>query len=451
MRLLFVENRYATRLYESVARPLMADGHEIGWMVQNPHFAPSFGQVHHLRFPRSSDLRPGGEDPIFEKLRAADRGSRHFGTGCEHHAHYLQETERAFDAFRPDVVFGESTQIHELLAIEIARRRGLPYLFPTATRYPPGRMCFLAYDTMEPVGGCGEDMPADQARALIDAVNRRSITPSYMNGSSTPRLAHLLRQVQDRARISWAWWRGERYITPSPWRKLALERTQAALRQRWDAAALARASSPSTRPYVLYALQMQPESTIDVWGLPWNDQAEIVRRAARALAPLGFDLVVKPNPKSKYEIDDRLCEVAESESNVVAIAHGVPMQALFGPAAAVLSVTGTVLIEAIFATKPAFALGSHAMACYPGVTALDRPEGIAAYLGRSADSSHSDAGLSLLRSLHRSSYAAEIVDPLAQSERIDSASSMRLLDAFRRVLQSMAERGSAAPHRQLAK
>jgi Capsule polysaccharide biosynthesis protein len=432
MKLLFIENRYATRLNEAVAHELLADGHEIGWIVQNPHFAPRLGQCHQLAFPSPADLRAPGDDPLFARMRRADRGVLHFGLSGNHHPHYLRETERVFDAFKPDVVFGESTQLHELLAIEVARRRGLPYLFPTASRYPPGRMCFLSYDTMQPVGGCGQPMPVAEATALIEAVNRRSVTPSYMSASTTPRVQQLLRGLGDRLRISYAWWRGERFITPSPWRKLALDRAQRQLQQRWDSTAQARC--PSTRPYVLYPLQMQPESTIDVWGLPWNDQADIVRRAARALAPLGWDLVVKPNPKSKYEIDARLCAAAEQEPNLVAVAHGVPMQALFGPAGAVLSVTGTVLIEAVFAGKPALSLGEHAMAHYPGVTALAAPEHVADHLG-AAPKAAADLALALLQDLHQSSYEAQVVCPLTQQHLISAAAIQRLSLAFRSVLE----------------
>jgi Capsule polysaccharide biosynthesis protein len=432
MRLLFIENRYATRLNEAVARELLSDGHEIGWIVQNPLFAPGTGQNFKLRFPGPADLQTPGDDALFARLRRADRGVLHFGLSGDHHPHYLRETERVFDAFKPDVVFGESTQMHELLAIEVARRRGLPYLFPTATRYPPSRMCFLAYDSMEPVGGCGQDMPADEAAALIEAVNLRSVTPSYMSASTTPQWRQRLRSLGDRLLISYGWWRGERFITPSPWRKLALDRAQRELQRRWDS--IAQAGRTSARPCVLYPLQMQPESTIDVWGLPWNDQADIVRRAARALAPLGWDLVVKPNPKSKYEIDARVCAVAQEEANVVAVAHGVPMQALFGPAGAILSVTGTVLIEAVFAGKLAFSLGDHAMAHYPGVIALAAPEALVESLAAAPSPAAAAPALELLHSLHASSYLAEVVDPLNQSDSMTTQAIVRLTNAFRHVL-----------------
>jgi hypothetical protein len=433
MKLLFIENRYATWLNEAVARELAVDGHTVHWIVQNPVFTPTVGRVHIIPFPQHADLQPPGDEPVFAKLRLSDRGVRHFGVSCEHHAYYLRETRRVFDDIVPDVVFGESTQLHEILAIEEARARQIPYLFPTATRYPPGRMCFLAYDSMDTVAGSGDDLPVDQAETMIKAINQRTLIPSYMASSPSSKISTMATTVWDRLRISYGWWKGERYVTPSPWRKMALDRAQVRLRKRWNT--LARAHGPAKRPYVLYALQMQPESTIDVWGLPWNDQAEIVRRAARALDPLGYDLVVKPNPKSKYEINERLCDAADTEHNLVPVPHGVPMQGLFEPAKAILSVTGTVLIEAVFAGKPALSLGSHAMARFEGITHLDSPEDIVQHLTAQEASDASTSAIRLLTRLHRSSYPAEVVDPFLQRERITRTSVLSLTDAFRHVLR----------------
>jgi hypothetical protein len=113
----------------------------------------------------------------------------------------------------------------------------------------------------------------------------------------------------------------------------------------------------------------------------------------------------------------------------------MPMQALFGPAGAVLSVTGTVLIEAVFAGKPALSLGAHAMASYPGVTALAAPEAIVGAVALAKNARSSEPALSLLCSLHAGSYAAEVVDPLNQADRITAEATTHLVGAFRHVLK----------------
>lgn len=444
MRLLFIENRYATRLYEAVAPALLNAGHELHWLVQNPRFAPQgLGSVHLLPLPSQRELRAAGDDPLYARLRQADRAVRHFGVGDRHYEHYVQRIGAELERLSPDVVFGESTQAHELITIELCRRLGLRYLFPTATRYPPGRICFLREDSMEPVGGCGETLPEADARAMIDGVNRRAVTPSYMTPARTSRMAAALRRAGDRAHILAGWVGGERYVTPAPWVKLRLDREHERQRLRWDG--LARTRPLAGRRYFIYPLQMQPESTIDVWGLPWNDQPEIVRRAAAALAPLGLALMVKPNPKPKYEVDSRLCDVADAMPNVVPVAHGVPMGPLLTGADAVLSVTGTVLIEAVFAGKPAFALGSHAMARYPGVTAIDVPEALASIaaardasaVSEPASSAAAGRAIELLQHLHCTSYPALVPDPLNQAERLVGDLRAPLSNAFLALLSQI--------------
>lgn len=438
MKLLFVENRYATRLYEAVAPALRAVGHEVHWMVQNPAFAPAGDGVHQLAFPRRADLGAPPSDPLFERLAQSDRAVRYFGRSNHHHAHYHRQVCELLDRVRPDVVFGESTQLHELLTIEESRRRGIDYLFPTSTRYPPSRLCFLREDGMEPVGGAGEPMSESEARAMIERINQRSLVPSYMSAPAGVSLAQRRRALGDKLRVTWSWVRGERYLTPSPWTKLRVDRAHRHAREQWAALAAARYGALTETPFVLYPLQMQPESTIDVWGLPWNDQADIVRRTATALAPHGVRLLVKPNPKPKYEIDDRLVAAVRAAPNAIPVPEGVSMSTLFGPAAAVLSVTGTVLIESVLAGKPAFTLGEHAMARYPGVTALSEPEQLG---GRWKDGRwHSqgeiaDAGYQLLQQLQCRSYGVRVPDPFNQPEALDDGTSAAMAKAFLDVLR----------------
>lgn len=439
MRLLFIENRYATRIYTAAAVHLQRDGHEVHWLVQNPFFAPKSGTVHQLRFPRAADLETPGADPLFDRLQQSDRSVRYFGGQPLHYAHFRREVDIVFNAVKPDVVFGECTQLHELLAIDACRRRGVPYLFPTSTRYPPGRMCFMLEDSMNTVGGCGQDMPEDQARELIERVNHRSIAPSYMNVAPKRMLRSALRSARDKVLITSAWLLGERYLTPSPWRKVVVDIQHKRARQRW-ASLGERRPMDKEKPYLLYPLHMQPESSVDVWGLPWNNQAEIVRRAAASIEPLGWQLLVKPNPKPKYEIDDRLIAVVTSTGNIVPVPENVSMSALFPSAQGILSVCGTVLLEAVFAGKPALALGDHAMAQYPGVTALANPDEVALGLHRAAEklrSTNATVAVQLVQSLYRNSYAVELFDPFNQLERINEKFGVSLATAFADVLAKL--------------
>ena len=57
MKILFVENRYKTALWEVIAKEYEKLGHEIYWIVQNPMFKTSFGNVSILPFPKQINFK----------------------------------------------------------------------------------------------------------------------------------------------------------------------------------------------------------------------------------------------------------------------------------------------------------------------------------------------------------------------------------------------------------
>lgn len=432
MKLLFVENRFATHIYASVAEALCKEGHDIHWLVQNPLFAPNTGKIHLLPFPVRRAPTSSTEDR-HAWIRNTDRGVLHFGQPGTHYSHYERLIEVVLAELRPDVVFGEPTQFHELLTLDACRRAGIPYLAPVATRYPSGRVAFMTYDTMDPVGGCGIPLSEGEAREMVRSVAARRLVPSYMAPRTHQVTLHLrLRRKAQSMKVVGGWLLGERFITPSPWRKFSLERSQGKAVKRWEALACNELPAEiGGRPWVLFPLQMQPEGNLDVWGQPWNDQTDLVRRAAASLQKVGGTLVVKPNPKSKYEITRELCEVVASTPNVIALSHTVPMQSVFSDAPLVLTVTGTVLLECLFAGKAVASLGSHAMTRYPGVTALPNPDALGSLFSVEPLRRATEVeAIQLLQHLHESSYPGELFDPFHDPDKLDGKDISLLAAAF---------------------
>jgi hypothetical protein len=99
-----------------------------------------------------------------------------------------------------------------------------------------------------------------------------------------------------------------------------------------------------------------------------------LRRAADALAAGGASLVVKPNPKSKYEMSQALYELCAGHPAIVPMSHKVKMHELLPRAGAVLSVTGTVILESAFTRIPVAVLGTHELSRVPGVRSVTAPE-----------------------------------------------------------------------------
>jgi hypothetical protein len=440
MRILFIENRSATWLWAEVAKRLSRQGHEIHWLVQNRLFKPDSGKAHTLSMPNEKDMVASSDIDPYMEIRAGDRGVLHFGLEGNHYRHFDLQIGAVFDDIRPDVVFGEVTQFQELLAIRHSRRHKIPYLSPSGTRYPVNRMCFFVYDTLDPIGGEGKELSDADAEDMLSAITERKIVPSYMLKIPSIAWKSKFLRAYSHSIVLASWMLGERYITPSPLRKIFLERTRARIYKCWESVAVRKLPHYlANAPWVLYPLQMQPESNIDVWGRPWNDQCEIIERSARALLEIGGYLVVKPNPKSKYELSEALCNLAKKNSNIIFMSHDVSMREIFKSAPLVLTVTGTVLMECIFAGKPIACLGTHSMSRYPGVTALQMPEEIAAILqeaqlGNIVGATRAEA-IALLKFLYRTSYPAQIWDPITRPDLTNSHEIDVLSNAFMDVLK----------------
>ena len=422
MKILFVENRYTTRVFERVAVHLMSQGHEISWLVQNHLFAPvDLPRVNCIPYPKASKPGKSVEPCRFQHLAQVDRGIRYFGGSSGHYAHYAHHIARILDAEQPDVVFGESTQFHELITIALCRDRGIPFLHPAATRIPHGRISFLVGDTLNCCGGSGEALTQPQAEAIVQAVSERRYTAFTNATSAGPESSawqRRMRQVEDKATMLRAWWQGERFVTPSPWRKRALEQRKRRALAGIDAltaGSVLEASRPSL--YVLYPMQMQPETNIDVWGAPHNDQARIIREAAQSLAGTGCQLIVKLNPTAKYELLEPGLMACLRDPGVLVAPRHMPMAQLFAEATAVMTVTGSVLYECIFSGKPVFALGNHAMSRLAGATPLSSPSGLGQALLALAPALDARAnGLAVVQEVVRSSYPGFWFDPLSMRQ-----------------------------------
>ncbi|MBQ0929631.1 hypothetical protein [Ideonella alba] len=346
---LFLENREKTALWAQVARRLRAQHHRVVWLVQNPAFVPrAEGCADELRcmpWPaigaRVDEAAALQRHPVLVR----ERGRLHFDAGCAHYDHYAAEIARALDDWRPDLVVGECTLFHELLAIEACRARGIAFVHPCANRYPAGRFALFQGDTQLPAAGSGERWPADQLADLAERIASNRELPFYMRRPGTAERAW--RRVQwaaTRGRVWWARLQGERYNTPSLALKWRLSRGVKGLLLRWQALAR-RPSDPSTT--LLYPLQLQPEANIDVWGRPYSDQLALVQRLLAAL-PATHTLALKANPKSKYELSDALLALAAREPRLCLLPLDLPMPEAHRMSLGAVTVSGTVGLEAVF-------------------------------------------------------------------------------------------------------
>lgn len=437
-RITFVENRGKTIFWASIARILVARGHTVTWIVQNPTYAPrGFGKAC-LPFPRRGDLRETAIPPFL----STDRGRLFFGAGGNHYGHYQGCIARAIDDLAPDVLVGEPTLFHEQLILAEARRREIPYLHPTMSRYPAGRFTIFDGDSQNPMHRSGEVWDARRLGAAVEALVGGGSIPTYV-------------QVPDRLEgLRRRWFRaqgmlqtlggrliGERFNTPSVGRKMTLNRRLRSNLRQW---VRLQREPEGDGPIILYPLQMQPEANIDVWGRPYSDQAEVIRRLLAALPPQGR-VVVKANPKSKYEVSSELLGLAQTDRRVVLLPLEWRMAEAHAIATGAVTVSGTVGYEAVFGRGRCLSLRHPVISeLFPQCHA-DTPEHAVHRLLQEPDAGSGgvEDTQRLLRRLVSDSFPGTVTEPAYDSGCTRQENTSLVANAVERAIEAVVQRPAA--------
>lgn len=349
MKVVFVENKHKTRFWERIAQELSNGGHEISWIVQNKLFSPKVGYVHVIPLPKNKDLHYSEK---FKTLEKKDRYCYIYDQKPTHYSYYYKSINRVLTEIEPDFVFGESTLFHELLTIQCCREKSILYLNPSTCRYPTERFSFYKYDTQEPYLGSNDVWSNELVDQVIEQVTLREKQPDYMQKPSSLKKVsyHIRRSKGLVCSFMSSEFLGETYNTPSLRQKRKVESFRRLYYQNYESLAIESIDKFETRNTLVFPLQMQPESNIDVWGYPYNSQSDLVRQLSKNLGE-GWNILIKPNPKSKYEISKELLDSIKTSTNVYALKHNVDMKALFKKFDFFFSVTGTINHETILSGK----------------------------------------------------------------------------------------------------
>lgn len=419
MKFAFVENRYKTIFWTAISRELKALGHQSTWLVQNPVFTPDEDSVHLIPFPKKKDLAvpPGNIPNELLWARDGDRFINYFGGNHRHYSYYQREISKWLDIQKPTVVIGESTLFHEFIVIQECSRRGIPYFHPSMPGYPGGRFSVYAYNTKKPLA-YNKNVPDDEhCLALAEAIRKREKIPDYMTPSSgtEPERNHPLpRSIKDRLTILRGYLRGERYNTPSPWRKLLLDQSVKRRLATWERIAYAK-KPPEGKRFVLYPLQMQPEANLDVWGQRFRNQSKLIYNIADHM-PQSWHLLVKANPKAKYELSSELIDILNRNPRVSPVSLYKSMSDALERASLVCTVTGTVAVECVLSLKPVVQLGPGIVEDGVGCALLSDVADIPHIMRQVEDNKFSAASesqrIALIRNLYRTTFPGRISDPV---------------------------------------
>lgn len=433
MTLLFIENRYKTFYFEAIAKQLVKHGFKVHFLVQNKSFEPNNEFIKHvIPYPKSNQNNYV-KDIAIETVIESDRQQNHFGKKDKSYFYYYNSKIKAIlNSVKPDMVFGESTAFHELLTINLCKENKILYLNPSSCRYPLGRFSFYKYDTLEPYRGSSEVLEKTKALEIIDGIVNRTAQPNYMKVVSVSNTTKLL----DKIKLVKSFIERERFNTPNPLIKYRVEKQKQKNVDIWDD--IAKANLETEKFAILYALQMQPEANIDVWGRKHRNQTELIKKVSEMI-PENSILVIKPNPKSKYELSEELINLVKTKTNIICLKHATKMEAVLPKIDLVVTVTGTIAIECILSNKPVVTLvktiNNTAKNCLyiEEITGLNK---IISLIERNHfpiidESSRID----FMNQLNTLSYKGIVSDPLSDVNCVSEQNIKNMTNAFLKVLK----------------
>lgn len=356
MKVLFVENRKKSLVWHCWSEFLKTKGVETAFVIYNHAFALDGDSNYIIPYPQKKDLVPFPKqyiDEDYNLIYSSDRLINHFGKNDLHYYFYLQKIKGILDEVAPDIVIGESTQFYELFIISECKKRNILYLNPSSCRYPTHRYSFYLYDTLIPYGGSNELIPTTEAISIIDGIVHRSVKPDYMSKLKMSR-SMLISYWLYEMKVLRSRYQGAKYIIPSLFDKLKKDNEIKGLCKRWDAIANGKKNVDSNF-IIMYPMQMQPEANLDVWGHQYMNQLTTIKKLVDKTQE-DVIILVKPNPKAKYEFTKELLDYIENEDRVLSVPLSCTMQSCLNKSDMIVTVTGTIAIECILMNKPVLTL-----------------------------------------------------------------------------------------------
>jgi hypothetical protein len=288
--------------------------------------------------------------------------------------------EELFKQLRPSVVIGGHDAIHGGVSLAVARHLGIPWYALNFSVIPPGLACFV--DAMTPSARVPveehtvAEMRVRAEASLVDFESRRVRVPAYITPpglSFGQALRRLPRRIAVAAEIVRNYQRtGVRRFTDERTGfslLAAVERVRTTETARRALARVRTLSAPPPYPFVLFGLHMQPESSIDVWAPFYSNQLWVIELLSRAI-PASHRLLVKihKSDAANYSEDSLRRMLSRPATELV---HPLADAREFVERSdLVVSIQGTMGLEAALLGKPVIVLGDSPVTLLPSVARI---------------------------------------------------------------------------------
>ncbi len=279
-------------------------------------------------------------------------------------------------AKKPDVVIGGFDSLHAGIGLAVCRSLDIPWVTMNFTTLPHGYMAFcdqICPDAqLKILRPLDESLQHEATEALVAFESQRAQTPAYASSHS---IGLVLRRLPKHL-------------------KCAIQRIIQVFNGRFDRftnASLMQISSqyirkrrnihlfpnklfvrqPPAALFALFALHMQPESSIDAWAPFFSDQFHLIQQIVRAMPP-NMRLLVKVHISDADNYSPRQLRQLLALPNVQLVHPTASSRDFINQAGLIFGIQGTICLESALLGKPVLMFGESPYLHFPSVERIGR-------------------------------------------------------------------------------
>lgn len=239
-------------------------------------------------------------------------------------------------------IFSEQTWAFDIIPAYIAELLGAESLVPHTVRFPSDHFAFYKGATHEQIFSVkNKDSTEDHAAELLSEFRSKDIKPFYFLGNNklpTIKINYIRKALKH---INWS-----NDETKNTTLKLVSMRLNEYINSRSIKNKISKwAVNPTSNKYVLLTLHKQPEASVDLLDHYNSDQLELAINIANSL-PSNYTLMIKEHSNAIGDRGVKWFEKLEKIKNITLVNPYVPVRPFIENSEVVISVSGTVCLEA---------------------------------------------------------------------------------------------------------
>ncbi|WP_139092911.1 MULTISPECIES: hypothetical protein [unclassified Pseudomonas] len=331
-----------------------------------------------------------------------------------------------------DIIFGEATALHEVLAALICKSLDIKFLKPHTVRIPSDRFAFFEGYLEEKIHSRMKNDEEDiltLARDTIERIKKQNLKPNYFYKNNKPpsfldislikRVLKKLPQMIIEQKHNGA--------EKSLYHHIFIEKKYLTPFRAKRKSYLRLFSHPkSNEKHILFTLHKQPEASIDVLCTEHSNQIELIRRISLN-TPRDYKIYVKEHSNAIGERPNNFLNKINKIPNVRLISPHADSHELIRNANLTITISGTVAYEAAIFEKPSATLSPLFFNKFESCRYIERTSDIYDILN---EKHHPTPPLETLATLLKDSYSGIISDPVSFPECIDDKNIAKVTSAF---------------------